>query len=114
LKTMERVSSQIAEVDSLINSAYQGIIECRKKLTMSRLEFLQQNLAGNSSIKVELDPFSDLGHIEESFRGVIGRSDSAFSTDIFDLDRECGFLYNLNKELTAIANPANSNNLDPW
>lgn len=114
LKTMEQVGSQISEVDSLINSAYQGIIECRKKLTVSRLEFLQQNLAGNSSIKVELYPFSDLDHIEESFRGVIGRSDNAFSADIFDLDRECGFLYNLNKELSAIETPANSINLDPW
>lgn len=114
LKAMEQVSSQITEVDYLINSAYQGIIECRKKLTMSRLEFLHQNLAGNSSIKVELEPFSDLGHIEESFRGVIGRSDTTFSADIFDLDRECGFLYNLNKELCAIASPANLNNLDPW
>lgn len=114
LKAMELVSSQIAEVDSSINSAYQKIIECRKKLTISRLEFLQQNLARNSSIKVELDPFSDVDHIEESFRGVIGRSDNAFSADIFDLDRECGFLYNLHKELSATTSPGNSNNLEPW
>ncbi|MDO6582051.1 PHP-associated domain-containing protein [Photobacterium sp. 2_MG-2023] len=114
LKAMELVSTQIAEADASINSAYQEIIECRKKLTISRLEFLQQNLAGNSSIQVELAPFSDIEHIEESFRSVIGRSDKAFSADIFDLDRECGFLYNLNKELTATTSSGNSNDLEPW
>lgn len=114
IKAMELISSQIAEVDSSINSAYQEIIECRKKLTISRLEFLQQNLAGNSSIKVELEPFSDIGHLEESFRSVIGRSDNAFSADIFDLDRECGFLYNLNKELSAITLSGDTKNLEPW
>lgn len=114
LKAMELVRSQIDEIDSSINYAYQSIIECRKKLTISRLEFLQQNLAGNSSIKIELEPFSDIEHIEESFRGVIGRSDNAFSADIFDLDRECGFLYNLNKELSAITQSGDSKNLDPW
>ena len=114
LKIMELVSTQIAETDVSINAAYQEIIECRKTLTISRLEFLQQNLSGNSSIQVELAPFSDTDHIEESFRGVIGRSDNAFSADIFDLDRECGFLYNLNKELAATTSSGNSNNLEPW
>lgn len=114
LKVMELVNTQIAEADTFINSAYQEIIECRKKLTISRLEFLQQNLAGNSSIQVELAPFSDIDHIEESFRSVIGRSDNAFSADIFDLDRESGFLYNLNKELAATKSSDNANNLEPW
>ena len=114
LRAMDLVSSQIAEVELSINSAYQEIIECRKKLTLSRIEFLQQNLAGNSSIKIELAPFSDIDNIEKSFRGVIGRSDNAFSSDIFDSDRECGFLYNLNKELATTAAPDGANNLDPW
>ena len=114
LKVMALVSTQIVEADASINSAYQEIIECRKKLTISRLEFLQQNLARNSSIQIELAPFSDIDHIEESFRSVIGRSDNAFSADIFDLDRECGFLYNLNKKLSATASSGNSNNLEPW
>lgn len=112
LKTMELVSSQINEIDTAINSAYQEIIECRKKLTLNRMEFLRENLAGNSSIQVDLTPFSDIDHIEESFRNIIGRSDNAFSADIFDSDRECGILYNLNKELLAIV--GNANNLEPW
>lgn len=114
LDAMALVSTKIAEVQEAINSAYQEVIDCRKKLTVSRLEFLQQNLAGNSSIQVELAPFSDVDRIEDSFRGVIGRTDSAFSGDIFDLDRECGFLYNLNKELSTIVRSGNSNNLDAW
>ena len=76
------------------------------------MEFLRENLAGNSSIQVDLTPFSDIDHIEESFRNIIGRSDNAFSADIFDSDRECGILYNLNKELLAIV--GNANNLEPW
>lgn len=114
LKAMEQVSAQIAQVENSINSAYIEIIECRKNLTLSRLEFLQRNLAGNSSIQVDLAPFSDIDHIEESFRSVIGRTDNVFSSDIFDSDRECGFLYNLNKELAATTNSSNSKNLESW
>lgn len=112
LKTIELVSSQVKEIDIAINSAYQEIIDCRKKLTINRMEFLRQNLAGNSSIQVDLAPFSDSDHIEESFRNIIGRSDTAFSADIFDSDRECGILYNLNTELSATTSGAN--NLEPW
>ena len=114
LKAMELLSSQVAEVEASINFAYHEVIECRKKLTVSRLEFLQNNLARNSSIQVELTPFSDIDHIEESFRGVVGRSDNAFSADIFDLDRECGFLYNLNKQLSAIKSTGSMADLEPW
>ncbi len=113
LKAMELVDSQIIAVNESINLAYKEIIECRKELTINRLEFLQQNLAGNSSIKVELAPFSDIDHIEESFRRIIGRTDNAFAADIFDLERECGFLYNLNKELTTTTSN-DSNNLESW
>lgn len=59
-------------------------------------------------------PFSDIDQIEESFRSVVGRSDSAFSADIFDLDRECGFLYNLNKELAHTTGYDNSDGLELW
>lgn len=114
LDTIALVNSQISEVEKAIDSAYQEIIECRKKLTVNRREFLQQNLVGNSSIQIELAPFSDTDHIEESFRSIIGRTDNAFSADIFDLDRECGFLYNLNKELATMTRSGNSNNLEPW
>lgn len=114
LDAMELLNTEIAEVQTAINSAYQEVIDCRKKLTISRLEFLQQNLAGNSSIQVELAPFSDVDRIDESFRGVIGRTDSAFSGEIFDLDRECGFLYNLNKELSTTVRLGDSNNLEAW
>ncbi len=114
LDAMAVVGAQIAEVGESINSAYQEIIDCRKKLTVSRLEFLQQNLAGNSSIQVELAPFSNVDNIDNSFRNVIGRTDGAFSGDIFDLDRKGGFLYNLNKELSTTVGSDDSNNLEAW
>ncbi|MBW3140139.1 AAA family ATPase [Ferrimonas balearica] len=114
LKSMELVSAQITQLEEEINRAYHEVIECRSNLTLSRLEFLQNYLVGNSSIQVELAPFSDLDHIEKSFRSVIGRTDNAFSADILDLERECGFLYNLNRALETTVSSSDSSNLEPW
>lgn len=114
LKGMELVENQINELTTSINNAYQEIIECRKRLTSSRLNFLEKYLSGNSSIQIEVTPFSDLDDLDRSFRSILGRSDSAFSAELFDLDRECGFLFNLNRELSVIPGAADSGNLEPW
>jgi DNA repair ATPase RecN/histidinol phosphatase-like PHP family hydrolase len=114
LKGMVLVENQINELTISINNAYQEIIECRKRLTSSRLNFLEQYLSGNSSIQIEVTPFSDLDDLDRSFRSILGRSDSAFSAELFDLDRECGFLFNLNRELSVIPSATDSGNLEPW
>lgn len=114
LKNMELIDNQIVELTTSVNDSYQEIIECRKRLTINRLVFLDQYLSGNSSIQVEITPFSDLEDLNTSFRTILGRTDSTFSAEIFDLDRECGFLFNLNKELSAISKTTDSNNLEQW
>ncbi|WP_323844638.1 TrlF family AAA-like ATPase [Microbulbifer magnicolonia] len=112
LRSMNAVEEQLGELDSQINVAYQEIIESRKRLTQNRIDFLQQYLTGNSSIQVELSPFSDIDRLEESFRKIIGRSDGAYSAELFDLERESGFLFRLNKNLSEIPSSTQPNNLD--
>ncbi|WP_038252620.1 TrlF family AAA-like ATPase [Xenorhabdus bovienii] len=114
LKEMELISRQVCELDSSINSAYQEIIGCRKQLTVNRIKFLEQHLSGNSSIQVEVTPFSDVDKLNTSFRNVIGRPDGAYSAELFDLDRGCGFLFNLNAELLSTPRSSDSSNLEPW
>jgi DNA repair exonuclease SbcCD ATPase subunit len=114
LKSMELIDNQIVELTTSVNYSYQEIIECRKRLTINRLAFLDQYLSGNSSIQVEITPFSDTEDLDTSFRKILGRTDSTFSAEVFDLDRECGFLFNLNKELSAISKTTDSNNLEEW
>lgn len=114
LKSMELIDNQVVELTTSIDKSYQEIIECRKRLTVNRLAFLEQYLSGNSSIQVEITPFSDSEDLDASFRKILGRTDSVFSAEIFDLDRECGFLFNLNKELSAITKATDSNNLEQW
>ncbi|MBB1404346.1 AAA family ATPase [Pseudoalteromonas sp. SG44-5] len=114
LKSMELIDNQVVELTTSINESYQEIIECRKRLTVNRLAFLEQYLSGNSSIQVEITPFSDSEDLDASFRKILGRTDSAFSAEIFDLDRECGFLFNLNKELSTITKATDPNNLEQW
>nr|WP_085920091.1 PHP-associated domain-containing protein [Halomonas sp. CSM-2] len=108
------LEKEINELTAQINNAYQEIIECRKKLTVNRINFIEKNLAGNSSIHIEIAPFSDVDNLENSFRNVIGRPDGAFSADLFDQDRECGILFDLNKQLSSTPGSSESENLDPW
>lgn len=112
LKSMELIDNQVVELTTSVNDSYQEIIECRKRLTVNRLAFLEQYLSDNSSIQVEITPFSDSEDLDTSFRKILGRTDSAFSAEIFDLDRECGFLFNLNKELSTITKATDLNNLE--
>ncbi|WP_162515128.1 TrlF family AAA-like ATPase [Aeromonas veronii] len=116
IHTLTAVEIQITEITQKINIAYQDIIEARKKLTSNRIDFLEKNLSNHSSIKIQISPLCDIDNLETSFRSVIGRPDGAFSSDIIDLDKETGFLFNLNRCLTSIDDhdPKNNLNLTPW
>ncbi|MBB1417739.1 AAA family ATPase [Pseudoalteromonas sp. SG44-1] len=114
LKDMEVIEGKVSEFTALINDAYQEIIKCRQGLTVNRINFIKQYLTGNTSIQVDITPFSDLVDLESSFRSILGRSDNAFSAEIFDLDRECGFLFDLNKELSNIRKDSDLSDLKLW
>lgn len=110
LNELKQIEAQIGELRSSIDSAYWDLIECRKRLSKNRLAFLKENLTENPSIKVNLEPLSDTSNLESSFRSKLGRQDSAFSSEIYDSDRECGFLYSLNQRITSES--SNSNQLE--
>jgi hypothetical protein len=108
------IEVQIKEIDAQINGAYQLIVDTRKQLTASRLNFLNQYITNNQAIKIEILPLSDADELERSFRSAIQRVDNAFSAELFDSDRESGFLFVLNKRLSSIPNIVTPDNLDPW
>ncbi|MEE4672840.1 AAA family ATPase [Pseudomonas alliivorans] len=84
-----------------INLIYSELIELRKSLTAKRNDFIKQHLSGSDAINLAIQPLCNIDDMEISFRGVIGRPDSAFSSDILDKEKEAGFLYSLWMTLTA-------------
>jgi histidinol phosphatase-like PHP family hydrolase/DNA repair ATPase RecN len=114
LKDFIAIETQINEFDSQIYVAYQLIIDARKQLTLNRRNFLNQYLSNNDAIKIDISPLCDIDELEKSFRSVIGRSDGSFSAELFDSDRETGFLFNLNRKLISIATDDNSEDLEQW
>lgn len=114
LKDLIAIETQVSEFDSQINVAYQLIIDARKRLTINRRNFLSQYLSNNDAIKIDISPLCDTDELEESFRSVIGRSDGAFSAELFDSDREAGFLFSLNRKLVSVATSGNSEDLEQW
>ncbi|MFM1715441.1 TrlF family AAA-like ATPase [Aeromonas salmonicida] len=102
IREFSAIELQIEDLTSKINLAYHSIIDLRKELTSKRLRFLNKNLSNHHAIKIEITPLADIENLDHSFREVIGRLDGAFSSDIFDLDKECGFLLKLNNNLSSI------------
>ncbi|AHL36947.1 hypothetical protein CD58_29150 [Pseudomonas brassicacearum] len=96
-----------------INLIYADLIELRKSLTVRRREFVRQHLSSNDSISLSIEPLCNMEDMEDSFRTVIGRSDTAFSSDILDKEKETGFLHLLWSALMAEHNkvPAIPNDL---
>lgn len=84
-----------------INLIYSELIELRKALTARRNVFIRQHLSGSDAISLVIQPLCNIDDMEASFRAVIGRPDSAFSSDILDIDKKAGFLYSLWVSLTA-------------
>lgn len=114
LKDLIAIETKVSDLDNQINVAYQSIINARKQLTLNRLEFLGQYLSGNEAIKIDISPMCDTDELEMSFRNVIGRSDGAFSAELFDEDRETGFLFSLNQNLVSVDNDVDGDNIGQW
>lgn len=112
LNSLSQVEQAIESKSQLINSSYLELIDCRKRLTLERLKFIENNLSENSAIKISIVPFSDIREMEDSFRTAIGRTDSVFSAEILDQDREGGFLFKLNEALERLENPSHLTSID--
>ncbi|MDN3523327.1 TrlF family AAA-like ATPase [Halomonas ramblicola] len=99
LANIKALEVENEELNEKIGTSYQRLIGLRKELTKRRLKFIDDNLQGDSSIKVSLNPLLDTTMLESSFREVIGRKDGAFSSDIYNEESEGGILWALNSRL---------------
>jgi ABC-type lipoprotein export system ATPase subunit len=114
LKDLKVIEIEVGGINNQINIAYKNVIDARKLLTSNRINFLNQYLSNNDAIKIEISPLCDRDELERSFRNVLGRPDNAFSSELFDSDRESGFLYSLNRNLETLDNVAESDKLESW
>src|SRR5690606_15323204 len=114
LSEIEEIEKSLKDLDKEINEAYFNVICKRKELTVKRYNTLREILEDNTSIKIDILPLCDIENLNNSFRKVIGRLDTAFSAEIYDSDRESGFLYNLSKKLNNLNGYTSDANLDNW
>ncbi|MNZ87871.1 hypothetical protein D3C78_1067460 [compost metagenome] len=94
---------EVSSLTEKINTTYYELIELRKELTRRRIGFIKRHLSGNTSIDLKIEPLCNARDMEESFRSVIGRSDGAFSGDIYDQEKGSGFLHTLCQQLQLMA-----------
>lgn len=114
LDDLSKLEAELTVIHVLVNNAFLALVESRKQLTLNRIDFLNTYLSTNASIKVEITPFSDLDSLDATFRKAIGRPDNAFASEIFDPDRETGFLFELNKQLLAVNKKPDASNINLW
>lgn len=111
---IEEIEKSLEAINSEINEAYINVINKRKELTFKRYDTLMEILEDNTSIKINILPLCDIENLNNSFRKVIGRLDTTFSAEIYDADRESGFLYNLSQVLSGLNSYTSDKNLDDW
>lgn len=114
LSEIEEIEKSLDALDGEINQAYVNVINKRKELIFKRYTTLREILEDNTSIKIDILPLCDIENLNNSFRKVIGRLDTAFSAEIYDADRESGFLYNLSQSLNNLNSYTSDGNLDDW
>lgn len=111
IERLDKLEVKISDLNDKILLSYSSVVDIRKELTSNRIEFLDKYLSDNESIKIEITPLCDQYNIDREFRNTIGKTDSTFTSDIYDSDKGMGFLYRLNRELESTAKTTN-NNLD--
>lgn len=114
LTEIEEIEKSLKDIDREIDEAYTNVISKRKELTFKRYATLRDILEDNTSIKIDILPLCDIENLNNSFRKVIGRLDTTFSTEIYDADRESGFLYTLSKNLSNLNSYTSEKDLDDW
>lgn len=99
IQELIKLEQEKEKTTKLVNEKYAEIVRLRKDLTLRRQLFLDTHLSGNDSIKIEIHPMCNEDKANDSFRRILGREDAAFASDIFDPDKESGFIYNTIKEI---------------
>lgn len=98
---LDAIEIEIRAVVDQSNAVYHELTFLRSQLTVRRANFLNTYIRQNPSISVAIEPFDNDEEIEASFRKLIGRLDTSFSTDIYDAERGAGILQKLLVDLRA-------------
>ncbi|VVQ24315.1 hypothetical protein PS938_05581 [Pseudomonas fluorescens] len=102
LNELSKVEVEISIKTTEINNSYLAIVELRKELSRKRASFISEALKSDPSLSFRIEPLGDDGELETTFREVIGKQDGTFSSDIFDQERETGFLLALTKKMSEL------------
>ncbi|GGY79508.1 hypothetical protein GCM10011613_25460 [Cellvibrio zantedeschiae] len=92
INALTAIEVELNSVAGQTDVVYRELVSLRSQLTVRRASFLDTFIKQNSSISVAIEPFMNDEEIDSSFRKLIGRLDSTFSSDIYDAERSTGIL----------------------
>ena len=102
IETLDKLKITIDDFQSDAKAAYTRMGELRKELTRRRVQFISDHIDGNNSIELKVEPLGDDVDLDFEFRHLISRQDGAFSSDIFDVERDSGILNALNRNILKV------------
>lgn len=84
LKRLEALQTQLAELRTKAHTQLDQVQSARRAISTRRAAFLQDTLAGNPFVRIELIPYSrDAQEIERSLRDVLGAADGKYADDVY-------------------------------
>lgn len=92
LKMFNKDRETLAQYQKNAEDCLVKLYEHRAKITKLRESFLEEILAGNSYVQINVIPFGNKMTIEEEFRDLIGRGGGGFDRDIGVVDGDDGLL----------------------
>jgi len=82
-----------------VNKSYADLCALRKELTELRMRFIADNVNNNPALQLGIEALASTSEIDSTFRAVIGKQDSTFSSDIYEPEKSQGILYQLSQKL---------------
>ena len=84
LKRLEALQTQWTELRTKARTQLDQVQSARRAISTRRAAFLQDTLAGNPFVRIELIPYSrDAQEIERSLRDVLGAADGKYADDVY-------------------------------
>ncbi|CZT27349.1 TrlF family AAA-like ATPase [Pseudomonas cerasi] len=103
IEELNAVELKITETRGELTGVYNQLWNLRKALTARRISFIDQNVNNNPALHLSIDPLANTSEMEGTFRAVIGKQDSTFSSDIYDSEKGQGVLVKLSEGIGLIA-----------
>ncbi len=82
LAEIQEAENELNEVRTKITKAYVRLVRHRKKLTKQRIKFVQDVLSSVPDLKINIQPFEDLGGSLAGFRNALRLQDGTFEDEI--------------------------------